>query len=212
MILTHGANSLNRGGGGQTVIIGGKEYPTVLMPDGNIWLAQNLDYAWEGLTVGTSAYSRETQLANYYNNDESTYGWNGKKCGLLYNAAAKRYLQDNRASLIPGWHVASQDEWGGLKTAVGDDGTKLKAVDNSIGGNWPTGWNGTDDYGFSVLPSGQRNPENYNDLNSMARFWTSSIVMTNYDRDYYFTTGSSITRDYDETWNSYSIRLVKDAT
>ena len=212
MILTHGANSLERGGGGQTVIIGGKEYPTVLMPDGNIWLAQNLDYTWEGLTVGSSSCSRETQLANYYNNDENTYGWNGKKCGLLYNAVAKRYLQNNRASLIPGWHVASDDEWSGLKTAVGNDGTKLKAVDNSVGGSWPTGWNGTDDYGFSVLPGGWHYPNDYNDLNSMARFWTSSIVMTNYDRDYYFTTESSITRDYDDVWTSYSIRLVKDAT
>ena len=193
------------------VLIGGRWYKTVQMPDGNIWLAQNLDYAWEGLTVGTSAYSRETQLANYYNNDENTYGWNGKKCGLLYNAAAKRYLETNKNTLIPGWHVASDGEWNALVTSVGENpGTKLKAIDNSIDGNWPTGWNGTDDYGFSVIPGGVRDPETYQYLNSMARFWTSSIVMTNYDRDYYLGTGSSVTRDYDETWDFYSIRLVKD--
>jgi uncharacterized protein (TIGR02145 family) len=100
MILTHGANSLAKGGG-DFVEIGGRRYPVVKIGN-QLWMAENLDYAWSGLTIGGSIGS--DPRANYYDNDETTYGWSGYKCGLLYNWAAVAELAD----LLPdGWHIPS---------------------------------------------------------------------------------------------------------
>ena len=52
-----------------------------------------------------------------------------------------------------GWHLPSQKEWDELVDFVGGwdiAGTKLKAT---------SGWNGTDDFGFSALPGGYYDPE-----------------------------------------------------
>ena len=68
---------------GPSVVIGGREYPVVQIGN-QLWLAENLDWRWEGLTVG-GQWQRETPGAWYYNNDEATYGVNGNKYGLLYN-------------------------------------------------------------------------------------------------------------------------------
>lgn len=87
------------------------------MPDGKVWMAENLDFAWSGLTVGGSGTSSNPK-ANYYDNDEVTYGWNGRKCGLLYNWYAAKHLEDNKSTLIPGWHVPTKAEWDALATAA----------------------------------------------------------------------------------------------
>ena len=192
-------------------VIGGKTYKTVQMPDGKIWLAENLDFKF--CNIGGSG-TPTTPNAWYYDNDESTYGWNGYKCGLLYNWYASKFLNDNRSELCPGWHVPTKDEWDALVTACGGAstaGTKLKALDGSAGTNWPIGWNGTDDYVFGTLPAGRYNGS-FSVVGSYARFWS----ITEYDniRAYCrnLDTSASIGLDYYDNVNGYSIRLVRDAT
>lgn len=92
---------------GDGVTIGGKFYPTVILPDGYEWMACNLDYAWDGLSVPTSgATVSENPQAMYLDYDEATYGWDGLKYGLLYNWYAAKYLDDNRSTLLPeGWRL-----------------------------------------------------------------------------------------------------------
>lgn len=170
--------------------IGGRDYRTVIMPDGKEWLAENLDYGSDGV---------------YYKNDEQTYGWHGLKYGKLYNwneAVAA-------GNAISGWHLPTAAEWNALATAVGGTdvaGTKLKA---STG--WTSG-NGTDDYGFSAFPAGDMNSGAFNDLGSNAYFWTatenSSYVA------YYrgFATGASVLSDYyNKISGAFSVRLVRDS-
>ena len=144
-----------------TVEIGGREYRTVKIGN-QIWMAENLDYKWTGLSIGPSG-APSTQAAWYYNNDESTYGVNGYKCGLLYNRYALQYLENNKSTLLPdGWHVPSRYDWDELVTFVGGyatAGKKLKAVDNSITAGFPSGWNGTDEYGFGAIPTGYRDSQ-----------------------------------------------------
>lgn len=135
-------------------VIGGKKYKTVKMPDGKTWLAENLDFKF--CNIGGSDRP-EVANAWYYNNDESTYGWNGYKCGLLYNWYAVKLLNDNRSDLCPGWHVPTSEEWDSLITACGGNsiaGKNLKGLDNSISSGFPNDWNGTDDYGFNAIPTG----------------------------------------------------------
>ena len=210
MILTHGANSLARGGEGQTVIIGGKEYPTVLMPDGNIWLGLNLDFAWNDLPVGGSGMP-STPNAWYNFNNESTWGWNGYKCGLLYNGAAISYLETNKATLIPGWHVPTNAEWDALFTAAGGTsvaGTKLKATNDVAYPMYNENWNGTDDYGMSILPSGYRwaSDSFVNGASNDSRYAVSDV-------NYYagFSSSASTGRWSHNSAEGIAIRLIKDA-
>lgn len=208
MILTHGANSIKRGGG-NTVTIGGKEYPIVDMPDGRKWLGLNLDYAWDGLPVGGSGMP-STQNAWYNFNSESTWGWNGYKCGLLYNGAAISYLETNKATLIPGWHVPTYDEWGALFTAIGGTstgGTKLKATDTVAYQMYQADWNGTDDYGMSILPSGYlwASDSFVNGANNGSRY-----AMTDTGRYAGFSSSANTGIWTHNSAEGIAIRLVKD--
>ena len=194
--------------------IGGKVYRTATI-GGKVWLAENLDFKFSGCAIGQPGLSTTEPKANYFKDDETVHGWTGRRCGLLYNWIAVKYLNDHRAELIPGWHVPTPKEWDGLAKAVGGTdvaGTKLKSKDASVpesSPNWPTGWNGTDVYGFSALPAGIYNG-GYGYPGTRTIFWTSS------ENDSYtahcrcFTAGASMESDYKDKDCQYSVRLVKD--
>jgi uncharacterized protein (TIGR02145 family) len=210
MILTHGANSLARGGG-DFVEIGGRRYPVVKIGN-QLWMAENLDYKFDvnGNQIPIGGTSDTNPRAWYYNNDEATYGIDGtRKCGLLYNWYACKFLNDNRSELIPGWHVPTDGEWTALANAVGGPstaGTKLKAANVS----WATSWGGTDDYGFGVLPAGYYAGSFYS-VGSYADFWTITESDSGAYRRY-FGTGATMDRTTGSKSSGFSVRLVKDAT
>jgi uncharacterized protein (TIGR02145 family) len=189
--------------------IGGRTYRTVNI-GGVEWLAENLDYKFSGVDIGPAG-SPSSPSAWYYNNDEATYGIDGtRKCGLLYNWHAVKLLNDNRATLCPGWHVPTNDEWTALANAVGGTstaGTKLKAANVS----WATSWGGTDDYGFGVLPAAYYDGS-FNGVGYAADFWTITESGGNvYSR--YFETNATMGQDmYSGKYTGYSVRLVRDAT
>lgn len=213
MILTHGANSLARGGG-NTVVIGGRAYPVVQIGN-QLWMAENLDYKFEyngsTLPIGPSGIP-STPAAWYYNNDEAAYGIDGTyKCGLLYNWYATKYLDDNKATLLPsGWHVPSNNEWVTLDASVSGSGNKLKSTDNSIAVNFPSSWNGTNEYGFGAVPSGDRYDGSFYDLNSSCTYWTTTeydsnrinVIALKLDPILYLN---------DKKYHGFTIRLVKDS-
>jgi uncharacterized protein (TIGR02145 family) len=171
-----------------TAVIGGRTYRTVTI-NGVTWLAENLDYGSTGV---------------YYNNDESTYGWNGLKYGKLYTwdeAVAA-------ANEISGWHLATAAEWDALADAVGGKsvaGTKLKS---STG--WSSG-NGTDDFGFAAFPAGYQYSGYFVNLGSNAYFWTATETSSSYAYNRYFSTGASMGSYSYYKSRGYSVRLVKDA-
>lgn len=191
------------------VVIGGRTYPTVRIGT-QTWLAKNLDYAWSGLPIGQTA-DQTNPRANYYNNSQNTYGWDGKGYGLLYNWAAANYLNEHRAELCPGWHVPTFDEWSTLATSVGGDniaGRELKA-NTSDWGNYK----GLDTYGFSVLPSGRRSQySEFAGVNENAQFWTMTTVSTSNAREVIFYSGNTMSNDQYSMKYQYSLRLVKDVT
>lgn len=195
------------------VTIGGRKYKIVQIGD-QWWLAENLDFKFTGCSIGQSGYSSADPMANYYNDDETTYGIDGtRKCGLLYNWPAVKYLNDNRSTLIPGWHVPSTSEWDTLATAVGGKssaGTKLKASNVS----WSPSWGGTDDYGFCVLPAGCREDGYFLYIGGNSTYWTISEVTGNPSTDayeYYFNTGTGMDTSFDSKAYQFSVRLVKDS-
>lgn len=190
-----------------TTTIGGRAYRTVTI-GGATWLAENLDYKFSGCGIGGGG-SPTTPNAWYYNNDETTYGIDGaRKCGLLYNWYAVKLLNDNRVSLIPGWHVPTNDEWTALANAVGGTGvagTRLKAANV----DWATSWGGTDDYGFAVLPAGLYGGS-FGNVGSLAYFWAIT-ESGSYAYLRLFDTGASVYQDTNNKCSGYSVRLVKDS-
>ena len=194
------------------VEIGGKDYKVATMPDGKTWMAENLDFKASGIDIAPSS-TPTTPAAWYYNNDESTWGWNGHKCGLLYNWYAAKYLEDNKSTLIPGWHVPSVDEWDALITACGgssDAAGKLKASSVS----WSGSWTGTDDYGFGVIPCGIRDSGGAFIADSSYDYiWSSTPNGGNsYYMEFYATaSGISVYNSTPATVGA-TVRLVKDAT
>ena len=191
----------------KTALIGGRTYKTVQIGD-SIWLAENLDFKFSGCEIGAEGVL-ETPAAWYYNNNEASYGVNGNKYGLLYNWHAVKFLNDNRTTLCPGWHVATTTEWDALANAVGGSsvaGTKLKST---------TGWssgNGDDSYGFAAFPAGCRYSGSFNLVGSRAYFWTATERLSSFAYSRYFDTGASMYSDYyDKTNFAFSVRLVKDS-
>ena len=207
MMTHHGVNSLSVTWG-NTVRIGDRDYPVVKIGN-QLWMAENLDFKFSGLVVHQSGTSSSEPRANYYQNNESTYGANGNKYGLLYNWPAVKYLIDLKGSagdLIPGWHVPTAAEFDALATAVGGTsvaGTKLKSA---------TGWNsgnGDGSTAFSAFPAGGYNGS-FLDVGSNAIFWTA----TEYNSDAYvryFNKGSSMKSNNFSKYGQYSVRLVKDS-
>jgi uncharacterized protein (TIGR02145 family) len=148
----------------------GRVYKTVKMPDGKTWMAENLNHktgnswCYEGKDANCKRYGR-------------LYDWNTAK-----------------TACPGGWHLPSQEEWRKLVRAVDptaqlsdwdDDnvaGKKLKAKDG-----WGSGYNGTDDFGFSALPGGGY----YGSFGSAGDFgdwWTATEVYSDlaYGRGMYY--------------------------
>ena len=190
-----------------TTTIGGRVYRTVTI-GGATWLAENLDYKFSGCGIG-GGDTPTTPNAWYYNDDEATYGIDGtRKCGLLYNWHAVKLLNDNKDSLIPGWHVPTTTEWDKLANAVGGAataGTVLKSTTD-----WTSGA-GTDVYGFAALPAGTQISDSYYGLGSNANFWTADEYSSTEVYFRYFTTDASMGSSYIRKARSYSVRLVKDS-
>lgn len=135
----------NQGAGGGGAEIGGTTYKTIII-NGVEWLAENLDYKWEGLSIGDASTSQDVPQACYYNNDENLFGRNNKKYGLLYNFPAILQID----SLIDGWHVPTQAELQALYNSLSPDFFKKiqSCFDYSLSSTFGVG------VGFDMPPSG----------------------------------------------------------
>lgn len=185
-----------------SVTIGDKTYRTVVMPDGKEWMAENLDFLpSDGSIAKNPSGLPSTAAAWYYNRNEATYGWEGKKYGLLYNWHAAKALT------IAGWHLPSTTEWDALATACGGAsscGTKLKSTTE-----WSSG-NGTDNWGFTAFPAGYYRDPFYS-LGSSANFWTSNEVDSGSAYFRYLNPGTSLNSNTNNKLYGFSVRLVKDS-
>lgn len=182
----------------------GKTYTTIKI-NGLEWICENLDYKWSELPIGHNTTSIQ---ACYVNDNESTWGWEGRKCGLLYNNAAMKYLQEN---------ILDNDVW---RVCTIDDIDKLAISTNayfnagyhlSVNESWGT-LDGDNSLLFSEKPCGACVASDgfvgtgqsfyinlYTSLNKYMAYRRN-------DEMYQFTYG-----DYSGNWYT-PIRLVRDAT
>jgi len=193
------------GGGGESIVYGdpvtygGQTYNTVIIGS-QTWMAENLNI--------------ETAESNCYDNNSA----NCAKYGRLYTWEAAK------TACPSGWRLPSRADWDSLARAVG--GTKTYTSESSDH-DWydagkylksKTGWNSysgiknLDTYGFSALPGGFRNSEDYfYNAGDFGYWWTSEeysdgyayfrIMYYDYDR----------LNEYDDNKShGYSVRCLRD--
>jgi uncharacterized protein (TIGR02145 family) len=120
-----------------------------------------------------------------------------------YNLGTQYYYTRDAAlrisNTIPGWHLPSQSEWETLISYIGlNAGAKLKSTYG-----WFYHGNGTDDYGFTVLPTGWISNSELvgNRISTMMGMDNNSLAM-------YFVYSSSSISIQPSSYSS--IRLIKD--
>jgi len=178
--------------------------PTVTDIDGNIYNTVQIgDQCWLKENLKTTKYNNGTPIPNitdfnewqglltgayvWYDND---LAWK-EKYGALYNWFA---AVDSNGLCPSGWHVPDNFEWGALESYVGGSmppyGNTLKScrqINSPLGGycatnehpRWEEDVNngnyGTDDYGFSGLPGGYRDPSlDFLGIGGVAFWWSST--------------------------------------
>ena len=176
------------------IVINGKTYPTTII-NNQQWTTLNLDLKWEGL----ESLSNDSSVprADYYNQDESTYGWLGLKYGLLYNYTAYEYINNHLSDLgIPqGWRLTLDSDLRNLYSYIGVMGAK------SIN------WDGTDLFGFNALPCGQYF-NGFSDVGSYFQTWSYGSKYSSIKSG--SSSSSNPTFGTDPSYAGHSIRLVKD--
>ena len=176
--------------------------------------------ARDGQTYRTVKIGTQTWMAqnlNYKMNDSDCYGDSSSNCskyGRLYKWALAM------DACPTGWRLPKQTDWDSLFATVGGQslaGKELKSVEG-----WFNGENGSDRYGFSVLPAGissvktknyfsSRYDENvFRELGKSAFFWSS----TEYDDNSalvmflrYYADFASYEQIYKS--NKFSVRCIK---
>lgn len=163
--------------------IGGLRYKTVKIGNQE-WMAENLQL--------------EVPDSWFINDDEATYGRNGKNYGRLYTWDAAMKI------VVPGWHIPSRAEWEQLANFAGGytvAGTKL--MSRSLGG--------TDDFGFNSYLCGMKSVD-YGDVYYEG---TESDFISSSSTGRYSFDGMSLSNsrflaeDFGKSY-AYSVRLVKD--
>ena len=185
-------------------VIGGRIYPTVKIGTQE-WISENLDFKFANLAISNS-FSGSSKVANYYDEDEITYGISGLKYGMLYNGTALRYIESNTATLIPGWHIPTLADWETLFTAVGGQSTAglaLKAISS-----WNAGA-GTDDYNFAAYAAGLYNG-GYTNLGSQTAYWTATQDGSTQNKFILFSSSNSCSVNSSVLGLGFYIRLVRD--
>lgn len=203
----------------ESVLIGNRKYKIVTIGNQQ-WMAENLDYAWDGLTINASGSGSEPLAYYYSRGSKDTYGIDGTyKCGLLYNHPAVVYLHNNMGTLLPaGWDVPTENDWLTLLDAVGGASaalSKLKAKPASVSAGYPPqAWGGTDDYEFNILPVGfMDNNLTPAGLNNRTMLWTlDSDGAANRRCIDFDTNTSSVGFGSFNLLYDLSVRLVKNIT
>ncbi|GEM_PF-667108 len=203
----------------------GTEYNWVKIGD-QVWMAENLAYlpsvSPSSVRSSTESYYyvmgyngtdvNEAKSSNYY----ATYG-------VLYNWPAAMALEGNSTSdpvslqgVAPnGWHIPTEAEWTELINYLAvnghssAEGKALKAILD-----WQVTGAGTDDFGFTALPSGNLGADGIFRSSTYYGYWWSSLEFSSdrggdfrlaYSRDY-----ASISHSMKEL--GYSVRCIKDVS
>lgn len=217
---------------GPGVTYNGYTYPTVILGNGQEWMAQNLrttqysDGTSIPLVTDSAQWaanfnnSSSLPMMCWYNNDQATYTANN--FGALYNWYAVNPLTNGNKNVCPaGWHVPTDAEWttfinyldpnanGGIYTN-NTSGGKMKSIGTQY---WLSpNTDATNESGFSGLPGGTRSYNGtFTNIGGTGYWWSSTESNTReawYRR--LFHAYGSVLRDYLEKPLGFSVRCLRD--
>jgi len=200
-----------------------KKYKTVDIGT-QTWMAENLKY-----TPPNSAVAFAIDCPNKVTANCATFGrlydWaTAMELASAYNKNLFNTPGIKKKGVCPtGWHLPDTTEWNALVAYVGTNpGTQLKAASG-----WPSGANGTDNYGFTALPAGYVRDEVLDSpygFGVSARWWTATEYNKNAEYAYnrgmtndvgvykvYGNESNTSAYDYSQIkYDQLSVRCVKD--
>lgn len=183
--------------------LAGQTYRTVMIGK-QMWMAQNLNYAGATGTTG-GGYNNGTDSCSKYGR---FYTWTEVMKGAVSSTISPSGIE----GICPnGWHVPSDSEWTTMQRVVDSSNTTYGTKFKSTNG-WHNGKNGTDTYGFRVLPAGYR--DSYGTVSYVeygTGFWSASesSVTSAWYRDMYYSYESVHRSDSYKT-DGLSLRCSKD--
>ncbi|PBC73263.1 fibrobacter succinogenes major paralogous domain-containing protein [Fibrobacter intestinalis] len=197
----------------------GQVYKTVTIGT-QTWMAENLNYDYNEGTAKSYCYRNEPDSCAKYGrlylwsaamDSAGVFSDGGKGCG--YDTTCKA-TEPVRGVCPEGWHLPSDTEWKTLFTAVGGTGTAGIILKSTSGWDDYEGksGNGTDEYGFSVLPAGDRTDDDYYlGAGKYAYFWGSTENSSRYAYYWDFYYGyEGVYSGYNLKGKGYSVRCLKD--
>lgn len=185
------------------------------------------EVSWQGRMYKTAWIGGQCWLAENMNWDYGNSWWFNHD-SILGETYGRLYDWETAQNVCPsGWHLPSDDEWVILEAYCDsmydvsdtiwkgdyllrgyDVGKNLKATSG-----WEDGGNGTDKFGFRVLPAGLKVP-GFDNLGRSAAFWTSTVKSGSYGsyvycRSFNFTKDQS-SRYYTAKSFGFSVRCLRD--
>lgn len=195
----------------------GQTYRTVKIGS-QTWMAENLNFETKNSLCVWDSATYCSLLGRLYRwsdamDSAGTWSGNGEGCGKGKKCVYQVGLQEPRfRGVCPeGWHLPTTSEWVSLAYAVDNrDYNAGKILKSSFG--WLEDGDGTDDYGFTILPTSFWNSEGLEgQVGIDADFWTSTEVDEEEAEKMHLTHHSDawyiLDHDKDEY---YSVRCVMD--
>ena len=198
--------------------------PTVTDIDGNVYNTE---------LIGQQCWMKENLRVTHYRDGEEIHGmsWydNDISWKYIYGGLYSWWTAVNTKGLCPeGWNLPSNVEWNILTNHItggsANGGRQLKScrqIDSPLGGNCNTnihprwdnsGHYGTDEYGFSALPSGRYESWGaFTSLGSGSFFWSTDTYSTYavWSWEIVFNSNTFSNIAVSRT-NLYSVRCIKD--
>lgn len=178
------------------------------------WMCENLrstvfnDGSLIPFVSGNKAWMETTNPAYcfYENKVENRHTF-----GLLYNF----YTIETQKICPSGWHVPTEADWQELICFVGDEHTSGARLKSEM--LWIENGNGSNEFQFSVLPSGGRKYTGaFDDINNFGSFWSSTEEYTTDSKKEYAISfqfiywNSTVISWINKKNEGYPIRCVKD--
>ena len=196
----------------------GKRYRSVTIGR-QTWMAENLNFNYKvtGSTYGNWCYLNSADSCAKYGR---LYSWAAAMdtitTGCGYRKVCTASSGKVRGVCPTGWHLPSQAEWEALFTAVGGADSAAKKLKSTTGwaSSWVSNGNGTDAYGFSALPSGEKYSVGnlyFESVGSSAPFWSSSE--TGQNNAYYAVLYEFVYAElnsYLKNYYGFAVRCIKD--
>ncbi|MCL2220631.1 MAG: hypothetical protein FWC23_10880 [Chitinispirillia bacterium] len=138
-------------------------------------------------------------------------------------AACVSQVQSKHCGICPvGWHIPNDAEWETLVKYVDPDasenwdnnaGTKLKSTNGWNWNDWDNiSGNGTDEYGFSALPGGDRwSDGDFRNAGYYGRWWSATEYDATYARYWRMRYNDDyVGSSWDYKTDMFSLRCVRD--